>query len=76
MAKTQKKPGFEEQLEHLEAVIAALEQGDMPLDKSIEEYRRGVELTRALKAQLEGARRRLALLDADEGGDGENGEAK
>ena len=43
MAKTQKKPGFEEQLEQLEAVIAALEQGDMPLDKSIEEYRRGVE---------------------------------
>lgn len=76
MAKTQKKPGFEEQLEQLEAVIAALEQGDMPLDKSIEEYRRGVELTRALKAQLEGARRQLALLDADEGGDGENGEAK
>lgn len=66
MAKTQKKPGFEEQLEQLEAVIAALEQGDMPLDKSIEEYRRGVELTRALKAQLEGARRQLALLDADE----------
>ena len=66
MAKTQKKPGFEEQLEQLEAVIAALEQGDMPLDKSIEEFRRGVELTRALKAQLEGARRQLALLDADE----------
>ena len=76
MAKTQKKPGFEDQLEQLEAVIAALEQGDMPLDKSIEEYRRGVELTRALKAQLEGARRQLALLDADEGEDGENGEAK
>ena len=76
MAKTQKKPGFEEQLEQLEAVIAALEQGDMPLNKSIEEYRRGVELTRALKSQLEGARRQLALLDADEGEDGENGEAK
>ena len=74
MAKTQKKPGFEEQLEQLEAVIAALEQGDMPLDKSIEEYRRGVELTRALKAQLEGARRQLALLDADE--EEKAGEAK
>ncbi|MGN0742105.1 MAG: exodeoxyribonuclease VII small subunit, partial [Candidatus Fimadaptatus sp.] len=64
----------EEQLEQLEAVIAALEQGDMPLDKSIEEYRRGVELTRALKAQLEGARRQLALLDADE--EDNAGEAK
>ena len=74
MAKTQKKPGFEEQLEQLEAVIAELEQGDMPLDKSIEEYRRGVELTRALKAQLEGARRQLALLDADE--EEKAGEAK
>lgn len=72
MAKTQKRPGFEQRLEQLEAVIVALEQGDMPLDKSIEEYRRGVELTRALKSQLEGARKQLALLDeeqADEGTD-------
>lgn len=65
MAKTQKQPSFEKQLEQLEELISALEQGDMPLDKSIEAYKQGVELTRALRAQLEGARQQLRVLDAD-----------
>ena len=65
MAKTQKQPGFEKQLEQLEEVIASLEQGDMPLDKSIEAYKRGVELTRTLRAQLNGAIEQLKVLDAD-----------
>ena len=65
MAKAQKRPGFEEQLEQLETVIAALEKGDMPLDKSIEAYRGGVELVRSLKSELEGAREQLRVLDED-----------
>lgn len=65
MAKTQKQPGFEKQLEQLEEVIASLEQGDMPLDKSIEAYKRGVELTRTLRTQLNGAIEQLKVLDAD-----------
>ncbi len=65
MAKAQKQLGFEKQLEQLEEVIASLEQGDMPLDKSIEAYKRGVELTRTLRAQLNGAIEQLKVLDAD-----------
>ncbi|MGI6182881.1 MAG: exodeoxyribonuclease VII small subunit [Candidatus Fimadaptatus sp.] len=65
MAKAQKRLGFEGQLEQLEAVIAALEKGDMPLDKSIEAYRSGVELVRSLRGELEGAREQLRVLDGD-----------
>lgn len=65
MAKAQKQLGFEKQLEQLEEVIASLEQGDMSLDKSIEAYKRGVELTRTLRAQLNGAIEQLKVLDAD-----------
>ena len=65
MAKAQKRPGFEEQLEQLEAVIAALEKGDMPLATSSEAYRGGVELVRSLKSELEGAREQLRVLDED-----------
>ena len=73
MAKTQKQPGFEKQLEQLEEV-AALEQGDMPLDKSIEAYKQGVELTRALHKQLEGARQQLKVLGEDEDADSQEAE--
>ena len=74
MAKTQKQPGFEKQLDQLEEVIAALEQGDMPLDKSIEAYKQGVELTRALHKQLEGARQQLKVLGEDEDADSQEAE--
>lgn len=64
MAKTQKQPTFEQKLEELEQIIAGLEQGDLPLDRAIEKYRRGVELTRELKAQLDGAHEQLKVLSA------------
>lgn len=64
MAKTQRQPTFEQKLEQLEGIIDALEKGDMPLDKAIENYRRGVELTREMRAQLDGAREQLKVLDA------------
>ena len=59
MAKTQKQPTFEQKLEELEQIIGGLEQGDMPLDRAIATYKRGVELTRELKTQL-GRRARAA----------------
>jgi exodeoxyribonuclease VII small subunit len=74
MARTQKQPGFEQRLEQLEEIIASLEQGEMPLDKSIEAYRRGVELTRALREQLDGARQQLKMLDGEPAADAEKSE--
>ncbi|HIU47170.1 MAG TPA: exodeoxyribonuclease VII small subunit [Candidatus Fimadaptatus faecigallinarum] len=69
MAKTQKQPTFEQKLEELEQIIGGLEQGDMPLDRAIATYKRGVELTRELKTQLEGAREQLKVLNASDAAD-------
>lgn len=65
MAKTQKQPTFEQQFNELEALISSMDQGEMPLDESIEAYKRGVELIRALNERLEGARAELKVLDMD-----------
>ncbi len=64
MAKTQRQPTFEQKLEQLEQIISGLEQGDLPLDGAMDAYRRGVELTRELKTQLDGAREQLRVLTA------------
>ena len=67
MAKSQKAPSFEEQLHQLDEIIAALEQGELPLEKTISEYKRGIEISRLLRAQLEGARKELTVLSGAEG---------
>ena len=41
----------------------------MPLDRAIATYKRGVELTRELKTQLEGAREQLKVLNASDAAD-------
>ena len=43
-------------------------------DKSIEAYKQGVELTRALHRQLEGARQQLKVLSEDEDADSQEAE--
>lgn len=69
MAKTQKQPTFEQKLDELEQIIDSLEQGEMPLDKAIATYKRGVELTCELKTQLEGAREQLKVLNTSDASD-------
>ena len=43
---------FEAGMEELEGLVARMESGDMKLDESIDAYRRGVVLNRALKKML------------------------
>ena len=51
----QPTPSFEERLEALEGVVHALEAEDLPLERSLERYREGVEHLRACRALLAGA---------------------
>jgi exodeoxyribonuclease VII small subunit len=53
---------FETALAELESVVKSLEQGDLPLERSLELFERGVELTRFCHARLEEAERRIELL--------------
>lgn len=61
-------PDFEKSLEELERLVEQLESGDLSLDESLKQFRRGVELTRHCQGVLENAQQTVEqLLDpADE----------
>jgi exodeoxyribonuclease VII small subunit len=55
-------PEFEKALAELEALVEKLESGDLPLDQSLADFRRGVELTRQCQAVLDQARQSVEQL--------------
>jgi exodeoxyribonuclease VII small subunit len=55
-------PTFEEALSQLEALVARLEGGDLPLEESLRAFEAGVRLTRLCAERLEDAERRVHLL--------------
>ncbi|RPJ53877.1 MAG: exodeoxyribonuclease VII small subunit [Acidobacteria bacterium] len=54
---------FEAAIGELENIVKKLEEGDLPLEKSLELYERGVQLSRYCHRQLEEAERRIEILD-------------
>jgi len=56
------EPTFEEALSQLEALVARLESGDLPLEEALRAFEEGVRLTRLCAARLEDAERRVRLL--------------
>ena len=55
-------PEFEKALAELEALVEKLESGELPLDRSLEDFKRGVELTRQCQAVLDNARQSVEQL--------------
>ncbi len=53
---------FEHALDDLEALVEKLEQGELPLEASLGEFQRGVELSRRCQAALAVAEQRVELL--------------
>ncbi|MET0280901.1 MAG: exodeoxyribonuclease VII small subunit [Steroidobacteraceae bacterium] len=58
-------PDFETSLQELEALIAKLERGDLPLAESLARFEQGVALTRGCHASLAEAQQRVELLLKD-----------
>jgi exodeoxyribonuclease VII small subunit len=54
---------FESAIAELESIVRKLEEGDLPLEKSLELYERGVQLSRFCHARLEDAERRIEILN-------------
>jgi exodeoxyribonuclease VII small subunit len=54
---------FEAAIAELEGIVKRLEEGDLPLEQSLELYERGVQLSRFCHARLEEAERRIEILD-------------
>ena len=57
-----KTPDFEQALAELEALVARLERGDLPLDEALQTFERGVELTRLCQGSLKAAQQRVDIL--------------
>lgn len=57
---------FERALEELEALVARMEDGKLPLEESLAAYQRGTELIKACEARLSAAQARVAILDGGE----------
>lgn len=60
----QDKPAlsFEASLAELEAVVKQLENGDLPLEKAIEVFEKGIALSEACRRQLEAAETKVEIL--------------
>jgi exodeoxyribonuclease VII small subunit len=54
---------FEAAIAELETVVKKLEEGDLPLETSLQLYERGVHLSRFCHAQLEEAEKRIEILN-------------
>lgn len=65
MAKTKKT--FEQAMEELERIVTEIEQGKVPLEKSIEKYARGIDLVKQCRRILESAEKKIQLLAKSEG---------
>ncbi len=62
MAAKKTVPSFEDRLRRLQEVVAALENGDLPLEDSVRLYKEGLTLSRSCREQLEKARNEVRIL--------------
>ncbi|MFN3322102.1 MAG: exodeoxyribonuclease VII small subunit [Bryobacteraceae bacterium] len=53
---------FEAGLEQLEAVVKELENGELPLERALELFEKGMQLSESCRKQLEEAETRVEIL--------------
>jgi exodeoxyribonuclease VII small subunit len=65
--RTSTTPDFEKSLEELEALVARLERGDLPLAQALALFEQGVAMTRSCHTALSEAQQKVEIL-LQEGG--------
>ncbi len=60
--KSTQEAGFEQALSELENLVEQLESGELSLDQSLQEFKRGVELTRHCQGILKKAQQNVEQL--------------
>jgi len=58
---------FETSLNELEKLVDALENGDLSLEQSLEDFERGIQLTRACQHALSDAQQKVQILLTENG---------
>jgi exodeoxyribonuclease VII small subunit len=53
---------FETGLQHLEGIVKEMESGDLPLERALELFEKGMKLSEACRKQLEEAETRVEAL--------------
>ncbi len=61
-AQPAKPPSFEMGLEELEKIVKDMESGDLPLERALELFERGMKLSDTCRKQLEEAETRVEIL--------------
>jgi len=56
------KPTFETNLTNLETIVNQLETGEVPLEQALDQFQKGVALSKQLQATLAGAEKTLTKM--------------
>ncbi len=67
MTKETESPSFEEMLSELETIVNEMENGDLPLNKALEKFERGIALSRQGQQSLENAEQKVKILLSNQG---------
>ena len=62
MKKKENDINFEDAMNDLEQIVETLEKGELPLDKSLEEFKKGVELSNHCEKLLSEAEKSITIL--------------
>jgi exodeoxyribonuclease VII small subunit len=68
MANEENEISFEQALARLEEVVKELEDGRLPLEKSLELFEEGIKYSRICEGRLAAAEQRITILTLDEKG--------
>ncbi len=63
MTKTNQPTNFEAALADLEAIVTQMESNQLPLEQSLDAYKRGAELLRFCQQTLQDAEQKVRLLN-------------
>ncbi|MGM0751409.1 MAG: exodeoxyribonuclease VII small subunit [Bacillota bacterium] len=67
MAKSKEELSFETAMEQLEEIVEKLEEGEVPLEKALEYYQKGMDLSKYCHDTLQKAENQLTKMMTDEG---------
>ena len=63
------KKTFEQAMQELEKIVEALEAGDLPLEKAMNMFEEGIQLTRFCTHKLDETEKKINVLLQDQQGD-------
>ena len=61
--KSQQPQSLEAALEELEKIVSSMEDGELPLERSLASYKRGAELLKYCQAALQDAQQQVKVLE-------------